>query len=121
MIIEAAKNGKKKMRVRSQKTPSAKVKGPVMKDSAAKDYVVIDHPKSGETLTHSYYAVRVGASWGQPEISIDGSNWKACRHAAGYFWFDWSPIPPGQHKLTARIKAADGKFKSSKAVQCKMK
>lgn len=89
--------------------------------ASPKSYVVIDHPKNGETLTHPNYAVRVGASAAHAEISIDGSGWKPCRHAAGYSWFDWTNIPSGPHKLTARIKAADGKAKSSKAVQCKMK
>lgn len=111
MILETEKNGKKKAQVKQEKSPRAK----------AKYYVVIDHPKNGETLTHPHYAVRVGASADHAEISIDGSGWKACRPAAGYFWFDWAAIPSGPHKLTARVKTAGGKAKSSKAVQCKMK
>ena len=94
---------------------------PAKKTAAPKTYVVIDHPKDGEVLSSHHYAVRIGASGNAAEMSIDGSDWKPCRLAAGYFWFDWSSIPSGQHKLTARIKTAGGKSKSSKSVQCKMK
>ena len=86
-----------------------------------KEYIVIDHPRNGESLTSAHYAVRIGASSAPVEISIDGSAWSPCRHAAGYYWFDWTGIPSGPHKLTARIKTAKGLPKASKAVQCAMK
>ena len=115
MMLDVEKNGRKKTKVKQEKAPLAAAK------AKPKDYCVIDHPKDGETLTHPHYTVRVGASGAHAEISIDGSDWQPRRHSAGYFWFDWTSIAPGAHKLTARIKTAGGKAKAGKAVQCKMK
>ena len=111
MILEIEKNGKKKVKIKQQKTEKAQ----------PKDYVVIDYPKNGEALLSPRYTARIGASAAPVEISIDGSPWKACRHAGGYFWFDWNSIAAGERKLTARIKTAGGKLIKSKTVNCKMK
>ncbi|OGR83395.1 MAG: hypothetical protein A2901_03420 [Elusimicrobia bacterium RIFCSPLOWO2_01_FULL_54_10] len=98
----------KKAQVAEKKVPQKK----------AKEYVIIDHPSSGEILTASHYAVRIGASSEGSAVSIDGSAWVDCRPANGYFWFDWTEITPGAHALTARILSADGKIKKSKVVKC---
>jgi len=109
MNLEVEKNGKKKIVIKQKKSPSAK------------DYIVIDHPKNGEILSSSHYVIRIGASAAEVQISIDGSEWSACRSAAGYFWYDWTDILPGPHKITAHIQTAPGKFKTSLSVRCQMK
>ncbi len=107
MILNIERNGKKKVRTVAKK-PSQKTK----------EYVVVDYPKSGEMLTAAQYTVRIGASGAAAEISIDGSDWAACRRANGYFWFDWTQIQSGPHAVTARIRTIDGKIKKSKVVKC---
>ena len=107
MILDVEKNGKKKVRM--------------TKSPAAKDFVAIDFPKGGEVLNPSHYAVRISASRAPVEISIDGSAWKPCRQAAGHFWFDWSKIPSGAHKLAARARTPDGRTIKSKVTSCKVK
>lgn len=127
MILEVEKNGKKKPKLKktaesdggSPKAAPAAAKKKTAKD---KPYVLIDFPKEGELILEpNHYAVRVGASSGPVEISIDGSPWAACREAGSYFWHDWRSISSGPHKLVARIAAPGGKEKKSKATQCKAK
>ena len=122
MILDIEKNGKKKAQVKKAEAavekPSEK---PPKKTAAPKDYAVIDFPANGEVLKPAHYAVRIGASQGPVEISIDGSAWKPCRQAGGYFWFDWNKIPLGDHKLAARARTRDGKTVKSKIIQCKVK
>lgn len=114
MIQQIEKNGK-------AKEPGKKGK-PAKQAAKPKTWVVIDFPQSGETLLETrHYAVRIGASSGPVEISVNGSDWKACRENAGYFWFDWTDIPKGEHKLVARAQFADGNFKKSKITRCKAK
>ncbi len=104
---------------------SATVKPAAVKKSAAaagpKSYIVIDYPKEGEKFYPHHYSIRIGAGGGENvEISFDGGEWTGCRNTAGYFWFDWHSIASGSHKITARLKLADGKFKKSKAVRCEV-
>jgi len=108
MILEVEKNGKKKIKIKQKKSPSVK------------NYVVIDHPQNGEILNSNYYTLRIGASSAKAQIAIDGSDWMDCRCAAGYFWYDWTDISQGSHKLTARIQTVQGEFKTSKSVQCQL-
>lgn len=86
------------------------------KEEKAKSFIVIDHPKNRENITHPHhYAIRIGASGGENvEISIDNSSWHACRQSAGYYWYDWHSLSKGEHKIVARMKLPNGKFKKSK-------
>lgn len=91
------------------------------KEPAQKSSIVIDYPKNGEKIHPHHYAIRIGASGGEAgetvEISIDGSEWKPCRAAGGYYWFDWHSISSGEHEIAARIKLPTGKYKKSKIVR----
>ena len=117
MIMEIEKNGKKRVSLRKPET-EAKLKKAV-KTAVS---VTIDFPLNGDRISAQYYGVRISAPGGRPvQISIDGGEWKPCRESAGHFWFDWTGIPAGEHKLTAQIQTADGKFKKSKIVKCWVK
>jgi len=83
-----------------------------------KDQITIDYPKEGEILNPRHYAIRISAGNGEVEVSIDGSDWIACRQCVGYHWFDWYYILPGKHKCMARIKLADGSYKKTKTISC---
>jgi hypothetical protein len=73
-------------------------------DSAAKDYIVIDHPKNNEVFNKGHYAFRIGASQCEAvEISIDDQPWHPCRHNAGYWWYDWNSHTAGNHQAVARL------------------
>jgi hypothetical protein len=76
--------------------------------------ITIDHPKNGE-------AVRIGTpNQGIVELSIDGSEFKRCRHSVGYWWYDWCNIPSGEHVLVARlVDPQKGRtLKKSQPVKC---
>ena len=116
MILDIEKNGKKK--TRAKKADSEEAKGA----AKTEPFVNVDFPKNGEVLKPVHYAIRISAGWGQKtEISIDGSPWTACRQNSGYFWYDWTKIAPGEHKIVARVLTGDGKFLKSKSVKCKVK
>lgn len=73
-------------------------------------YVAIDHPKEGEIITFPNYTIRIGATEGNTvEVSIDAGNWKTCRPAEGYWWYDWADYSPGFHLVKARIVDSKGK------------
>lgn len=99
----------------------------VLKKSAAtkktpKEYVVIDHPANGETITSDYYCVRLGASpCERAEICINDKNWMPCRYAVGYWWFDWANFAPGSYKIKARMINSKGKPRISKIVNFKVR
>ena len=76
------------------------------KEKAAKpvDYIVIDYPKQGEVIHAKHYTVRVGTTPCQKvEISIDDQPWHPCRHAVGFWWYDWTGYAPGNHQVVARM------------------
>ncbi len=83
-----------------------------------KEYVVIDYPKDGDKILPHQYTIRIGASEGNVEISIDDQPWQPCRKNQGYSWFDWQKISLGMHTCIARKKLASGKYKKSKVVRC---
>ena len=101
--------------------PKKKIRRAKPDAAKTKTGVRIDYPQNGESLQPHHYAVRIGMSGGEGvEISIDGGEWQACRQTQGYFWHDWQGIAKGSHKLVARVKLRDGKFKKSKVVHCKV-
>lgn len=80
----------------------------------------IDYPQEGETVWPGHYAVRVsGTPNAVVEISINGSEWKSCRPAVGYYWHDWWVETPGSFELIARAQTGKSKWFKSKARVCK--
>ncbi len=85
------------------------------------EYVVVDYPKNLETITSRHYSVRVGASdCTGVDISINDQPWQPCRHAVGYWWFDWHSYQPGTHQLVARMHKHNGEYLISKRRRCKV-
>ncbi len=85
------------------------------------EYVVVDYPKNLETITASQYTVRIGASdCTGVDISINDQPWQPCRHAVGYWWFDWHNYQPGTHQLVARMHKRNGEYLISKRRRCKV-
>lgn len=85
------------------------------------EYVVIDYPKNLETINARHYCVRMGASdCTGMDISINDQPWQPCRHAVGYWWFDWTNFQPGTHQLVARMHKRNGEYLISKRRRCKV-
>ena len=72
--------------------------------------MIIDYPLEEEVITSPDYTFRFCApdDTSAVEVSIDGSPWRECRRAHGYFWFDWSHYGRGEHTLAARRRCAGG-------------
>lgn len=69
-------------------------------------YISIDFPREGEALIRNQYTIRVSTPAGYaPEIALNGGAWNECRPSVGFWWFDWSGIPPGSHTVEARLRA----------------
>ena len=81
-------------------------------ETPVESYIVIDFPREKEVITSSEYTIRLGASHDaeKVEVSIDGGDFLACRHAVGYFWFDWSGYSKVAHKISARLTSKDGRI-----------
>ena len=88
-----------------------------------KAYVVIDYPYDNEIVSGLEYVVKIGASKdGYVEISFNDSEWKPCRFASGYWWFDWKYFQPGKYKIVARLVSSENKvIKISDTRVCKVK
>lgn len=72
--------------------------------------VVVDYPQSHEIILGERYSFRIQAGEpGRVEVAVDGRDWKYCREAVGYWWFDWN-CTPGDHTLSARLVREDGSF-----------
>lgn len=101
--------------------PKAAVKSSKKQNKAQNDaYVVIDYPKHQETITSSYYTIRIGTSpTNKVEVSIDGGPWMSARESVGYWWFDWYNITPGTHEIIARIQTGENTYITSKRRRCK--
>jgi transaldolase/glucose-6-phosphate isomerase len=85
------------------------------------EYVVVDHPKNLENITSRHYSVRIGASdCTGVDISVNDQPWQPCRHAVGYWWFDWNNFQPGTHQLVARMHMRGGEYLISKRRRCKV-
>jgi hypothetical protein len=88
---------------------------------AADEYVVIDYPRNLETiLSGQPYTLRMGASLCTGmDVSINDQPWQPCRHAEGYWWFDWANFPAGTHQIVARMHKPNGEYLISKRRRCK--
>ncbi|OGR60001.1 MAG: hypothetical protein A2X34_08870, partial [Elusimicrobia bacterium GWC2_51_8] len=85
------------------------------------EYVVIDYPKTLETITSRHYSVRISTQeCSGMDVSIDDQPWQACRNSAGYWWFDWNNFTPGMHQLVARMHKKSGEYLISKRRRCKV-
>ena len=74
-------------------------------------YIVIDYPVEKETIFGDVYV----------EISFSDSEWKPCRFASGYWWFDWMYYKSGNYKIVARLIGKDGNVvKVSDVKSCKV-
>jgi transaldolase/glucose-6-phosphate isomerase len=85
------------------------------------EYVVVDYPKNLENITSRHYSVRIGSSdCTGMDISVNDQPWQPCRHAVGYWWFDWNNFQPGTHQLVARMHKRNGEYLISKRRRCKV-
>ncbi len=83
--------------------------------------IAIDYPREEELVIPGHYAVRISAHpQAQVEISINEGDWLGCRHAVGYYWFDWEPSKAGEVTLVARQKIGKGRAKKSDTRFCRI-
>ena len=75
----------------------------------------IEYPVSDETVVSGQYTFRVAATEPlvEAEISVDRGPWHACRHACGFWWYDWNGYGAGEHQLVARGTTRDGRALNS--------
>jgi len=75
----------------------------------------VEYPAADEVVTSGHYTFRVGATEElvEAEISIDRGPWHPCRHACGFWWYDWTGYGPGPHQVAARGAARDGRALNS--------
>jgi len=67
--------------------------------------ITVDYPQERERVISPEYTFRVAArAASRVEISIDQNEWRPCRQAAGYWWYDWSGYMSGKHQAVARIQ-----------------
>lgn len=66
--------------------------------------VLVEFPDEGETLIGTSYAFRISATPAAKavELAIDRGDWRPCREAVGYWWYDWSGYKDGEHEAAAR-------------------
>lgn len=75
-----------------------------------KTYLLIRYPQEGEVITHPHYTIKVEAiKGGKVEVLIDKDDWKRCRFAEGFWWYDWTNYSSRQHKIIARLCDNNGK------------
>ncbi|OVE75523.1 hypothetical protein BVX98_07345 [bacterium F11] len=83
------------------------------------DPVSIDYPLDGEKINKGHYAIRISVSEDRPtEISINGKEWKPCRSADGFKWFDWTVENPGKTKIISRVHNGTNEWIVSKEKVC---
>lgn len=93
--------------MKTPKKPAAKPRAPKTPPLS----LSIDYPQEGERLLPGHYSIRVGAPGAtQAELCVDFKEWRPCREAVGYFWFDWNPEPAGARALEARARRGKGRW-----------
>jgi hypothetical protein len=72
--------------------------------------VRVDYPKENESIVGADYSFRVVAPEASvtADVCIDQGEWQKCRHAVGFWWFDWSRTDEGEHEVVARVRGSDG-------------
>lgn len=83
-----------------------------MSEVINKKVVAIDYPRHDETINSNDYTFRIDAMPGVKtvEVSINESEWEACRQSEEAWWYDWSGYGSGDHGITARVLLADGRY-----------
>lgn len=78
---------------------------------AAKLRLSVDFPRQNEVISSREYSLRMAAPEGvkSVEISLDQSEWKPCRPAVGYWWYDWAGYDSGEHEVVTRIETQEGR------------
>ena len=81
----------------------------------AEDRPDIEYPQQDETVISRSYAIRVAApaSVEALDVSIDQGPWRPCRKDVGFWWYDWSDFPDGEHEIIARIRGRGGRWRMS--------
>jgi hypothetical protein len=70
----------------------------------------VDFPRQGERINSANYTFRISAPGDvKVEVAVDQGDWKPCRQAAGYWWYDWSGYENGEHEITARLVSNTGR------------
>jgi hypothetical protein len=72
--------------------------------SGSQPTLEIDYPSDEAIVAPGHYAVRLSSSeaLAEAEVSIDRGPWQPCRHACGFWWYDWRGGSPGSHAVAAR-------------------
>ena len=75
----------------------------------------IEYPRQEETLVSRTYTMRVAAPAAVEalDVSIDQGAWRPCRKDVGFWWYDWSGYPDGEHEVIARIRGRAGRWRMS--------
>ena len=75
----------------------------------------IEYPGGDEVVGSHHYAFRISSSeaLSVAEISIDRKAWQPCRHACGFWWYDWTGYEAGEHHVAARGTTHDGRVLNS--------
>lgn len=82
-------------------------------------YLWIDYPRETEVLSGDEYVIRCGVGGAEHvELSINQGDWLPCRFASGYWWYDWSGIPQGDHTLVLRMRTGDGRWYRTPVRHC---
>ena len=81
------------------------------------DPVNVDFPAQREKITSSEYTFRIAATSDVElvEVSVDAGEWTLCRHASGYWWYDWSGYAVGRHTVSGRARMRDGSTMTSES------
>ncbi|NNN05762.1 MAG: hypothetical protein HKL90_07660 [Elusimicrobia bacterium] len=77
---------------------------------SARTQLSVDFPRQYQTIVGMTYTFRISApeSARSVEIAVDQGDWRPCRPAVGYWWFDWSGYDEGEHEAVARFVTAEG-------------
>ncbi|MBI4386558.1 MAG: hypothetical protein HY551_04190 [Elusimicrobia bacterium] len=88
-------------------------KGKTIRFDVPSPEVGVDYPREGENITGSHYAFRisVGLPVTEVEISLNRGDWKPCRPALGFWWYDWTGFGAGDYELQVRACDAQGASK----------
>lgn len=71
--------------------------------------VLVEFPAEGEELTGRSYTFRVTTTPDAKavELALDKGDWRPCREAVGFWWYDWSGFQDGEHEAAARTHVGD--------------
>ena len=101
-----------KKRFRSSSPSISKALTPITQKSteSVPAEIMVEYPKEGERINSTHYAFKISARIPvvKVEVSLDGGRWKACRQAAGHWWFDWTGYSPKNYVLHVRARSKEG-------------